>query len=690
MHALMNQHHMRTTFIGEAYPPSLEPMSCLTPITLRDLRLEIHHRGRVLVAKTFCEPIRTSSMKYAIEDIQGNVDYLCIYNLPSVPPMDRILPKGVVIAVKEPYLEMTSDDGVAVRVDHPSDVILLDSHDSLVPSHWRSPRVAMTGSQLKEEGNVAFRQGNWQKAADCYTAALTRADNNTDLHSSVCRNRAQVHLNLGQYEFALEDAIASIVAGDDLSHQAKMLNMKSYYRAGRAQYHLGNFDLAKEYLDQALRLDPTDKTVIAELAQAKQRITEQQTGDYNFAVMAQSATVSHRRLDHATFNNNTRIASTGKHGRGLFATKNITHGSLVLVEKAFCVVFADEIGKDHSTIIDINTNRVGFGTHAELLYKAVDKMSRNPKQASKFLDLWNEGDFKGKQVSRVDGNVVLDTFQIQAISQLIGIGCPDIRSIIDDDQDKPGRGSTGFWLNASYMNHSCIPNIASAFIGDIMIVRANRDIKAGDEIFTMYEPATTSFSKRKEKLNSWGFQCDCPLCRIEKQLPASILTDREMIEQEAKNFIAANPRTQENLRQPVGAAKLAEAKDILRRLEETYDKSNYEAMPRLACAAIDLWLVEADLSALYARQSSSLDIPARTRLLEDCGYTVKVNGSKASIDRRNGVVCPQVVHAAMYSYEAWPMAGKPDVAKSFLELAKEVYLAYCGAMDGFKERFGGF
>ncbi|KAI7775561.1 hypothetical protein LA080_006572 [Diaporthe eres] len=688
MMALMNQHHMRTTFIGEAYPPSIEPMSSLTPILLHDLKIEIHHRGRLLIVKTFCEPIRISSIQNAIEDVRGAVDRLSVYNLPSTSPMDRVLPKGAIVAVKEPYFKATADGSVMVRVDHPSDIVLLEPHDSLVPSQWRrGPKAAKTASQLKEEGNTAFKLGNWQEAGECYTKALAMADNHTDLRRALHRNRAQVYLNLGQYQFALEDAMASVTSGEDTPHQTKMLNVKSYFRAGRAQYQLGNFDLAKEHLDEAARLDPTDDTVKADLARIKQRILEQQTGDYDFSAMTQSATPSHKKLDHATFTSNTRIGSAGKRGRGLFATKDIKHGNVVMVEKAFCVRFGDELGKEYSLLININTNRAQFGTQAECLYETMDKIRRNPYQASEFFDLFDGGKFKGKKVRSVDGAFVLDAFQVLAIAELNGFGCPSIRSNLDDEEEQGGK-SNGIWLRASYMNHSCLPNTSRAFIGDMMMVRAVRDIKAGEEFLTSYQPASTRFPKRKEELDLWGFRCDCPLCQLERKLPASVFTDRERIVQEASDFIAANPRTQANLGQPVSAAKLAQAKAILSRVESTYEMPMYETAPRLDCVSLDLWLVQASLSAVQAGLSPTLDIAATTRLMQDLGYRVKVKNSKASIDRTNGVVSPEVVHAAMYSQMAWRLAGKPEAAAAFLELAKEMYLAICGAMDGFEEKFG--
>lgn len=684
----MNRHQISTAFIGEAYPPSVEPVCSLIPILLHDLRLETHHRGRMLIVKTFCEPVRISAIQNAIEDMEGSVDRLSIYNLPSAIPIDKVIPKGAIVAVKEPYFKATADGGAMVRVDHPSDFVLLEPHDSSVPPQWRREvKAALAGSRLKNEGNTAFKNGNWQRARELYTEALAKSDSNADLRSTLHRNRAQVHLNLGQYEFASEDATSAIIPGNNLSQQAKKLNVKSYFRASRAQYLLGDFGLAKEYLDQALDLDSTDETIIADLARTKQRILEQRNGDFDFIAMAQSATISHRKLDHASFTNNTTVRSAGKRGRGLFATKNIKHGSVVMVEKAFCAVFGDDLGKIRSMTVNINTDRCEFGTHAERLYEIIDKMRCNPTQASIFLELWDGGAFNAKKVSHVDGAVVVDAFQAQTIAEFNGFGCPAIRSSLDDEEDSVA-GSTGIWLQASYMNHSCLPNTSRAFIGDMMIVRAARDIKAGEEILTSYQSSLAAFPKRKENFKPWGFQCDCPLCQGERRLPSTVFTGRELVEQEARDFIAANPRTEANLEQPVAGDKLAAAKDILRRLETTYHKSLYATFPRLGCVDIDLWLVQASLSAVTSGLSPTLDIAATIRLMQDLGYKVKVKGSEVSIDRTNGFVCPQVVHAAMYNQLAWRMAGKPEVAEAFVEFAKEAYLAICGAIDGFEEKFG--
>lgn len=691
MRGLMNEHTMRTAFIGEAYLPSLEPISSLTPILLRDLRLETHHRGRILLVKTFCDPMRSSSIQNAIEDVRGDVDRISIYNLPSTTSLDKVLPKRAIVGVKEPYYKATADGGVMVRVDHPSDFVLLEPNDTLVPPQWRKEQKAvMSASQLKEKGNTAFKNRDWQAAGELYTEALAKtasdAVTDADLRLTLYRNRAQVHLNLDRYELATEDAIASVIPGDDLSHQSKAQNVKSYFRAGQAQYRLGDFSLAKEYLDQASHLDPLDGTVAMHLGSSKMRILEQQSGGYDFAAMSQSATASHKKLDHANFTGNTKVASAGECGRGLFATKEIKHGSVVMVEKAFHVVFEDKDCKESSMLININTNQIEFGTHAERLSGLIDKMRRNPKQASRYLDLFEGGSLKAKEVKIVDDGAVLDVFQVQAIAQHNGFGCPSIKSSLHDEtgQDKSGSLSTGIWIHASYMNHSCLPNAGPAFLGDMMIVRATRDIKAGEEIRISYHPAqTTDFTDRKGKLSFWGFQCGCPLCQVESQVPASVLASRKQLRKEAGSFVEMNPLTAANFDQPVSLIKLATAKDLLKRLEATYDKSLYLNLPRLDRVSLDIWLVKAGLCAVQAKS----DIATTTRILQDLGYKVNVKGADASINRTNGVVCDAVVHAALYNGQAWGLAGRLDISNMFVELAKEMYLTINGDLDGYEDRF---
>lgn len=82
------------------------------------------------------------------------------------------------------------------------------------------------------------------------------------------------------------------------------------------------------------------------------------------------------------------------------------------------------------------------------------------------------------------------------------------------DQDK----SAGIWINASYINHSCLPNIETAFIGDMMIIRAAKDLDAGSELTYSYTGLLGSYEERQSGLKDYGFQCTCARCLSDKKL----------------------------------------------------------------------------------------------------------------------------------------------------------------------------
>lgn len=69
----------------------------------------------------------------------------------------------------------------------------------------------------------------------------------------------------------------------------------------------------------------------------------------------------------------------------------------------------------------------------------------------------------------------MDTFQVQSIAELNSFSCLRVESK-DKQQSRhkmvEPEKSIGIWLQALYANHSCLLNVTSAFIGDIIIIRA--------------------------------------------------------------------------------------------------------------------------------------------------------------------------------------------------------------------------
>ncbi|GAB0134590.1 hypothetical protein EsDP_00002955 [Epichloe bromicola] len=61
-------------------------------------------------------------------------------------------------------------------------------------------------------------------------------------------------------------------------------------------------------------------------------------------------------------------------------------------------------------------------------------------------------------------------------------------------------------------NHSCIPNATVLFMGRKAVLRAERPVRAGDEIEISYTDYTNPVSQRGIALEEYGFLCQCPRC----------------------------------------------------------------------------------------------------------------------------------------------------------------------------------
>ncbi|KAH7326602.1 hypothetical protein B0I35DRAFT_423149 [Stachybotrys elegans] len=61
-------------------------------------------------------------------------------------------------------------------------------------------------------------------------------------------------------------------------------------------------------------------------------------------------------------------------------------------------------------------------------------------------------------------------------------------------------------------NHSCIPNATVQFAGRYAILRADAPLQSGQEIEISYTDVTYPLSKRRDALDWYYFDCQCPRC----------------------------------------------------------------------------------------------------------------------------------------------------------------------------------
>jgi hypothetical protein len=160
---------------------------------------------------------------------------------------------------------------------------------------------------------------------------------------------------------------------------------------------------------------PNNIEAKGELSRAIGRLVEQNAGMYKFVQLYTKATkLRPPHLDHATYVGPVSVKASGSRGRGLFTTKAVKAGDLLLCEKAFAHAFIDDT---HATfeqnggltlLINPETDIVTVGAQAELIQMIVQKLYQNPSLAPAITDL-HHGTYKSVGVSEVDGTPVVDT-----------------------------------------------------------------------------------------------------------------------------------------------------------------------------------------------------------------------------------------------------------------------------------------
>jgi len=67
------------------------------------------------------------------------------------------------------------------------------------------------------------------------------------------------------------------------------------------------------------------------------------------------------------------------------------------------------------------------------------------------------------------------------------------------------------------MNHSCEPNCIVNFGRDSeVVINALRDIESGEELLISYVVETAPYEERQFELKSYGFECICKKCVVQK------------------------------------------------------------------------------------------------------------------------------------------------------------------------------
>ncbi|CAB5205689.1 unnamed protein product [Rhizophagus irregularis] len=181
------------------------------------------------------------------------------------------------------------------------------------------------------------------------------------------------------------------------------------------------------------------------------------------------------RLDHADFlNDNIKIELVEGKERGWIAKCDIPEYTLLMVSKAFKVVFSNEV---FETMIS---------------------------------DTQNDDSLVEELTTCITLNLIAEPYYCQEVYQLYD----------------------GLWILPSLFNHACIDeNVNHFFLGDLIFLRTNRPISKGEELIINYRNFAFCYEERLVYLKTMmNIDCQCRLCKLERSESQKIrLRMRELL-----------------------------------------------------------------------------------------------------------------------------------------------------------------
>lgn len=220
-------------------------------------------------------------------------------------------------------------------------------------------------------------------------------------------NRALADLKICFYDKALTD-VRPIIAEANPPE-------KALYRASQALYHLNRFHECLQTLKMLLRDYPENMPAIRGKARVIQRLVEQTSGKYDFRTMCTASKAEPLSLDNATYVGAVTVGESRGRGFGLFTTRNVVAGELLLCEKAFSYSYekrkARKSGDPSAIPIQANilTNRITIGTQVSLLKETIQNLSKRPSFLPSVSAL-HRGSYNPLPDAFVDGQPVIDTY----------------------------------------------------------------------------------------------------------------------------------------------------------------------------------------------------------------------------------------------------------------------------------------
>jgi hypothetical protein len=373
------------------------------------LAVEERDPNTFILLKTVTSPYIYSATIAIAEDEAGNVTRLTLCNLEDTI-IDPITPEGTVVAIKQPCWSRLVNGGCHIQVDHPSDIVILESNDTLTPNTWKKDEDIDTmrdATTWKKEGDMMFLKKRFRRALDYYTRGLEELKSHPDAASTIDlrRKKCGVNIVLLRLDAAAQDLSLAIAA-----YAASTPEL--------ATTPLADSSVVSAWLHNNSTDDPLN--IATQIPRALKELAARIKFDlgifqtepiYNLPLISSYVGPLTLHVDAANYLSDTEVRNTASHGRGLFAKKSFKAGELVCAEKAFVMpgYFIQDRSSD-CLLYSLGEETASPRPGALLFKELVQKLRWNPSLRKEYFELddggyWREHGWEVKDEEEVPVDV---------------------------------------------------------------------------------------------------------------------------------------------------------------------------------------------------------------------------------------------------------------------------------------------
>ncbi|KAK2636172.1 hypothetical protein Ddye_030964 [Dipteronia dyeriana] len=398
--------------------------------------------------------------------------------------------------------------------------------DEQVPSPEAAEDVMQ---QLRSKATELLLREEWKESVQVYSQIINlcqeqiinTSNNDPDqvskFHKSLClafSNRAEARFRLRDFNEALQDCEQAL--------KLETTHFKALFCKGKILLSLNRYSMALDCFKATLFEAHTSgnlETVNGFLEKCKKLEYQSRTGVFDLSDWVLNG-FRGKCPELAEYVGAVQIKKSEISGRGIFATKNIDAGTLVLVTKAIASERGILSGEDSSEKAQL----VMWKNFIDKIVESTSKCQRTHHLISTLSNGENEDELEVPNISIFRAESEESNYSNGKLDMDRILSILDVNSLVEEAVSAKVLGKNrgfhgvGLWLLASFINHSCNPNARRVHVGDFVMVHASRDVKAGEEITLAYFDVLSSLEKRKEMSKTWGFHCNCKRCKFEEGL----------------------------------------------------------------------------------------------------------------------------------------------------------------------------